>query len=228
MGNWSTLSSIIWFLPTLFSLNLLFFIFNKSNKLFKYSLITLSFCSFLFASELVEYHYNIPFGIDVAMYLFLVSFLIKLIYENKEIILNKINYFTLLLVLVLSSMLLFIYEPLKTHTQWHSIIDFAQFSVATTYIGYLSFVILNICIFVFFLKLKANKYFQYIGIYSFPIFLLHLIILYRLPNYISFENSTFSVLFLIVALIASIFLPIIISKILMKISNKFKYIGMIQ
>ena len=42
MGNWESLNSIIWFLPALFTLNVLFYIFYKSNQGLKYLLFGLS------------------------------------------------------------------------------------------------------------------------------------------------------------------------------------------
>jgi len=227
MGNWSTLNSIIWFLPALFSLNLLFFIFYKSNQLVKYSLIILSIISFIFATQIVNYHYDIPFGFNVAVYLVLLTYLIQYIYNHKEKIL-KINYIYIFGALILSSMLLFLYEPTKTHTGWHNIIDLGQFSVATTILGYMSFLILNLSIFILFMKINSNKFLSLIGTYSFPIFLLHLIVLYKVSNFIKFNSSFLNIFFLIFCFALSILLPIIISKFLIKISEKFKYIGMTQ
>lgn len=227
MGNWSTLNSIIWFLPALFTLNLLFFLFKKSNKKIQVLFLIISLASFIYASEIAMLHYQIPFGFDVAIYLFLLVLTIKYIYENKERFI-KINMYQILGLLIISSLLLFNFEPIKTHSQWYSIIDLAQFSVATTVIGYISFFILNISIFIFFIKIKSNQILEFIGNYSFPIFLLHLIILYKLPNLIKFDSNYTNFLFLLISTVLSILLPIVISKILMKISDKFEYIGMVK
>lgn len=227
MGNWESLNSIIWFLPALFTLNVLFYIFYKSNKILKYFLLGLSLIVFLFGDQIVHYHYKIPFGLDVAIYIFILAFIIQKIYKNQEKFLNiNISYVYMVLAICVSSYGLFEFEPLKTHTQYHSIIDLAQFSVATTFIGYLSFLLLNSSLFVFFLKIKSIKIFEILGKYSLPIFLLHLMVLYKLPNYIAFENSGAKISFLILTIGLSLVLPIVVSKSLMKISDKFKYIGM--
>jgi peptidoglycan/LPS O-acetylase OafA/YrhL len=68
----------------------------------------------------------------------------------------------------------------------------------------------------------------FIGKYSFPIFLIHLIVLYKLPLCIKFENTLLNYIFLIITFILSILVPIVISKSLMKISDNFKYIGLVK
>jgi len=227
MGNWSTLNSILWFLPALFSLNVLFFYFNKSNQKVKYIFLALSIFTFLFATQIVNYHYSIPFGLDIAGYIFLLAFLLKQVYSNKDRYIN-INIFYLFVAIIISSGLLFYFEPLKTHSQWHAMVDLAQFSVATTMIGYISFLILNISIFILFLKLKSNNLLSTIGVYSFPIFLLHLIILYKISSFIKFDTVFINIIFLVFCFMFSILFPIVISKLLIKISEKFKYIGMVK
>ena len=225
MGNWESLNSIIWFLPALFTLNVLFYIFYKSNSNSKYFLFGLSFIVFLFANKIVNYHSIIPFGLDVAMYIFTLAFIVQKIYQNQEK-LSNVNYVYVFLAISVSSYGIFELEPLKTHTQYHAIIDLAQFSVATTFIGYLSFLLLNSSLFVLFLKIKSVKTFEILGKYSLPIFLLHLMVLYKLPNYVTFDNSLAKISFLFLAIGLSLVLPIVVSKSLMKISDKFKYIGM--
>jgi len=227
MGNWGTLNSIIWFLPALFSLNLLFFIFNKVNNKAKMVFLVSSLSMFLFANQIVKFHYNIPFGLDVALYIFILAYIIQYIYKKKDKYININSYYLIGIILILS-IILFLYEPIKTHSQWHGIIDLAQFSVATTTIGYTSFIFLNISIFILFLKINSIKIFEYIGIYSFPVFLLHLMVLYKLPSIVSFDSFGLSMIFLIVTLLLTFILPIIVSRILMKLSNKFKYIGMVK
>jgi fucose 4-O-acetylase-like acetyltransferase len=227
MGNWESLHSIIWFLPALFSLNFLFFIFYKGTKLVKTILLLGSILAFTFASYIIQIHNLIPFGMDIAIYLFILVHIIKRIYENQNII-EKLNIPLLLVIIIISATLLFNYEPIKTHTQYHAIIDLAQFSVPITSIGYVSFLILNISIFSLFLKFRSSRILSLIGIYAFPIFLLHLMILYKLPKLIQVENFGLNILFLLLTFLLSIVMPIIISKLLMRVTDKFKYIGMVK
>lgn len=156
MGNWASLESIFWFLPALFSLNVLFFLFCKGKKLVRIILFALSLLVFIFSNKIMLMHNLIPFGIDVALYIFILTFFIKFVYENKKWI-EKINIPLSIIIIVICSLLLFYFEPVKMHTQWHSRIDLAQFSVPITILGYLSFIILNVFVFLLFLKIKSNQ-----------------------------------------------------------------------
>jgi len=224
LGNWYGLESIIWFLPALFSLNFLIFLYYKYNYQVKTTLIFFSVVTFLFAKELSEQHNFIPFGLDVAVYLLPLVVFAKYIYNNKNTL--RLNNYILVMSFVIGTSLLLLFEPVKTHSNYHAIIDFAQFSVPYTVVGYISFIIVNLSIFFFFINNRSSKIFEYIGKYSYPIFLLHLIILYRFE--IKQENMYVNISFLLLAFILSIISPIILSKILMKISNRFKYIGMVK
>ncbi|TRX13403.1 acyltransferase family protein [Flavobacterium gawalongense] len=227
MGNWHSIESVLWFLPALFSLNVLVFLFYKGTGLFKSILFMGSLLTFVFANKIIVVHNLIPFGLDVALYIFLLTYFIRFTYENKNLI-EKFNIPLLMIMTIISFLLLFQLEPIKTHTQWHSRVDLAQFSVPTTIVGYISFMILNISIFILFLKIKSNHMLAFIGTYSFPIFLMHLMILYRLPMLFKFDNLVSNLLFMVITFILSITVPIVVSRVLMRISDKFKYIGLVK
>jgi hypothetical protein len=224
MGNWASLESIFWFLPALFSLNVLVFLFYKGKK---FTLIISSLFVFVFSSKIMLVHNFIPFGLDVALYIFILTYLMRLLYENRNLR-EKLSIPLLMIMILISSFLIFYFEPIKTHTQWYSRIDLAQFSVPITIVGYISFIILNLSIFLFFLKIKSNQILALVGTYSFPIFLMHLMILYKLPLLFKFDNNIYNLFFMVVTFILSIVVPIIFSKVLMKISEKFKYIGLVK
>lgn len=227
MGNWASLKSVFWYLPALFSLNVLFFLFYKQNKFFKIIFIAISFLVYVSSNKIMLLHDVIPFGIDVALYIFMLTLFIKFVYLNRNW-LQKINITLTILIIIISSLILFYLEPIKMHTQWHSRIDLAQFSVPITIIGYITFIILNVFFFLLFFKIKSNQILSFVGIYSFPIFILHLIILYKLPLSFKFDNIILNTLFMLVTFILSIILPIVFSKFLMRISDKFKYIGLVK
>ena len=227
MGNWASLESIFWFLPALFSLNFFFFLFFKNNRITKSTLIVDSFLMFVFANHIMSFHNLMPFGLDVALYIFILAYLIRLIYENKNWIKN-LNLLMLIVAIIISSLLLFYFEPIKMHTQWHSRIDLAQFFVPVTVIGYVSFIVINLSIFTLFLKIKPNRVLEFIGTYSFPIFIMHLIILYNLPLRIKLDTTILNLLFMVLTFMLAIVLPIFLSKVLMKLSDKFKYIGLVK
>lgn len=227
MGNWASLESIFWFLPALFSLNVLFFLFYKGNKFVKIILFAISLLVFVFSNKIMLIHNAIPFGIDVALYILILTFFVKLVYENRNK-LEKINMPLSILIIIISSLNLFYFEPIKMHTQWHSRIDLAQLSVPITILGYISFIILNVFIFLLFLKIKSNQLLSFVGTYSFPIFIMHLMILYKLPLLVKFDNIILNAFFMVLTFILSIILPIVFSKILMRISDKFKYLGLVK
>ena len=227
IGNWSTIKSIIWFLPALFSLNLLYFFFEKSDKYIKYLIFGLSIITFIFASKVIVLHYNIPFGFDVGLYIFLLAYIVKYIYKHQEKFIG-INLVLMIIAILVASISLFYYEPIKTHTEYHLRIDLAQFSVPITLIGYLSFILLNISILIVFLKIKEISLLTTVGNYSYPIFLFHSVILYKLPSLIKFDSLIINIIFLVSTFILSITLPIIGSKFIMRLSNNFKYIGMVK
>ena len=197
MGNWTSLNSILWFLPALYSLNILFFIFERLKIKGRALMIILSVLAFIFSEEIMSIHQNVPFGFDVALYLFLLVFVIRLIYLNR-LYFEQCHYLAIILLLTLSSVLLFYFEPIKTHTEYQSIIDLAQFSVPVTVFGYVSYTILSCTIFILFLRLKGNKILAYIGYYSFPIFLLHLIVIYKTSTLIQFDEIIYKVICLLI------------------------------
>jgi peptidoglycan/LPS O-acetylase OafA/YrhL len=187
MGNWDSTKSIIWFLPALFSLNFLVFLFIKGSKVFKMILLIASILTFILSNQIVIIHNHIPFGIDVALYLFILTYFIKATYEHKDFI-EKIKFPIIIIMILTSTFVIFTFEPLKTLSRFHARIDLAQFSVPVTIIGYISFIILSISIFIAFMKIKSNKILAFVGLYSFPIFLMHLTVLYKLPELIKFDN----------------------------------------
>ncbi|NQV78880.1 MAG: acyltransferase family protein [Lutibacter sp.] len=226
MGNWHSTESIIWFLPTLFSLNFLIYLFIKGQTFLKIILLFSSISTFIFSSKIAIIHNYIPFGIDVALYLFILTYLIKVTYQHKHYILNIAYYPMIIIMILTSTFLLFTFEPIKTLSRFHARVDLAQFSVPVTIIGYMSFIVLSISIFIFFMKVRSSKKLAFVGRYSFPIFLMHLTVLYKLPELIKFDNLILKLLLMIITFVLSILIPIIVSRILMTISDKFKYIGL--
>lgn len=227
IGNWSSTKSIIWFLPSLFLLNLIVYYFKRSKSFYKNSLFVFSLVAFLLSTKIIEIHEFIPFGIDVALYMFVLTYFIGILYKKKYLF-DKINSITIIIAIIFSSIMLFYFEPIKTFTKFHAIIDFAQFSVATTFIGYISFIVLNMSIFILFFKIPHISFLSLIGKYSFPIFLIHLMVLSKIPMQIEFENPFVNIFFLVIVVVLSIVFPVILSKSLMRISANFKYIGLVK
>jgi fucose 4-O-acetylase-like acetyltransferase len=226
-GNWSTLHSTLWFLPALFTLNMLVFLFYKSKNYTQYILLFLSLACFVCARQLMTVHAQIPFGIDIALYMLVLAYLTKTIYKHRETCKN-ISLWILLTAITLSTLALFYMEPVKTHTPFHAIIDLAQFSVPVTVPGYLAFLGLSCSVFILFLKLPPLHLLSVMGAYSFPIFLLHLKILYEVPKFIKSDSLAVNIVCLLLTFCLAIIAPVLLSKGLMRLSEKFKYIGMVK
>jgi hypothetical protein len=227
IGNWSSTESIIWFLPALFTLNVFVFFFKRSESSYKNILFVFSLLVFLLSTKIAKIHEFVPFGLDVALYMFILTFIIRVLYKKKYLF-DKINLIAVIMALICSTIILFYFEPVKTFTKFHAIIDFAQFSVANTFIGYIGLIVLNISIFILAFKIPNFTVPSLVGKYSFPIFLTHLMVLYKLPMQIEFENPFVKIFSLVIVVVLSIALPMCLSILLMKISDNFKYIGFVK
>ncbi len=231
MGNWFYLKSILWFLPTLFMTNILHSIFKFLKQRYKPYIITglyfiISFLTIFFNNWITHFHQLgfIPFGIDIYFYLFPLYIFNEYLFRNKI----YLHFFLILAFILISYLCLIYFEPIKNNSGYAHIIDLAQFTVPKTFLMYLCFLILNSSIFLIFLKIKKLNLLAVIGKYSFPIYLLHLIIYESVSKYILSPNRGFLVsnLTFIFILFIIIFFSIIISKLLSRVSFYFKYIGL--
>ena len=100
-------------------------------------------------------------------------------------------------------------------------------------VGFIAMSTLSAGIMMVFLKIGKVNFLMYIGRYAFPIYLLHLyvgeIVNKRLTSYfinIYHENNTVVFITYLLSIVLAIVISITISKLLMKISPLFRYIGM--
>lgn len=233
MGNFHYLKSIIWFLPCLFTANILFSIYKNFKNSFTPIFITLFIISFFYSDRIAEIHEKgfIPFGIDIFIYFF--PYFLSLIYVYQKKSLFKVKqYWIFLFPIILSAFLIFKFEPIKLHTDIHHQIDLAQFSVPTTIVGYFSMTLLSISILILFCNSPSNKILSIFGYYSMPIYFFHLTIMKYVKKlydaYIINQNSYSSFLIYLACIIIILFLSILINNILFKISKYFKYFGIVQ
>lgn len=221
ISNWQSIKNVLWFIPTLITLKILFYISNK--KIIINILITILSIFTIYFHDLIQINRNtIPWGIEIAVYLYPLAYACKFIYEKNDGLQKYIDNYKLIIIgiFILVSLLFYKRVPLNTVTKWHHRLDLAQFSVPG-FEGYFYLFLMMICI-ALISKCKINKnIICFIGIYSLPIFLIHLIII----NKFSLANNAYIWIFYIIAVI---FISIIISKITYIISNKFKYIGFIK
>jgi len=113
-GTFLSLDSALWFLPTLFAANMGYSIYrlynNRFFKVWKYSVNTpyviillLWVLMFINIKELAIIHvYNIiPFGVDIALYLFPYFIFLEYVYNNR-LMWSRINLFIYILTIVIS------------------------------------------------------------------------------------------------------------------------------
>jgi len=216
------LQSPLWFLPALFVTDIIFsFIFSyRFNKtiLFAFGII---FCGVLyFAGRIQTIHSHIPYGVDIAVYIIPFLLLLRYIYDNKNFVL-KYNPLFYLAGIVLSSLLILWLIPETVAGAGNRRLDLAQFFVPNTIMGYILICALSVCIFVFFLYLNKATIFSRIGLYTLPIFIFH-----TYPWFDGLQHFP-PALFLFISVIGNTIIGIGLSKLLMRLSPKFRWIGMV-
>lgn len=229
-GNWFYLQSILWFLPALFTSNILFsvykFLILKFNsKLIFSTFLIVSLLLIYFTENISKLHQSgtIPFGIEIFFYLFPIYYTIEYMYVNKM----RFNPFWNILIIILTYIFLIIFEPIKLNSGYAHRIDLAQFTVTSGFLMYLCFLVFLTSIFNLFINTQSIKILEIVGKYSFPIYFLHLIIYEKLYKiFPKSENYYLNNLATLIIIILTIFISIMISKFLIKISKKFKFIGM--
>src|SRR3989339_331462 len=233
-GNHAKSQTILWFLPALFILNVFISLYRKYRSV--YFLVTFSalWLLFFFNIEFIaKWHVKglIPWGVDVAFYLS--PFCLVVDYVHRKYKISEI--FSYLLVIFSTIIITYIESP-KTLSSFHFRIDLAQLSVPYTLIGYAAMCALSIGILSIFMQTKKESILSFVGMYTLPIFVLHLFILGRFHNFLYrvtifntfFSNGLFIFMYSILSLFGTIFLAIIISKLLIKSSSLFKHVGMIN
>ncbi len=243
-GDWKHIGTILWFLPVLFTANTAFSLFKRFlSSDFKYKnifyiILILMWCVFFyFIDRIADYHADgfFPFGIDIVVYMFPFCLIMHLIYLNREKV-KSINIFIFVGIMFLGKFLIDVTVAVKTHTIFHYRIDLAQMSVPHSIWGYLAMTLLSGAILCFFLKIKEIRILSYIGRYSFPIYVLHIYLIGYLNKLLSilgkyttyFHNEVFVLVYGWITFIVIFILSIAISKLLMKLSKAFRFIGMAE
>ena len=230
-GNWFSLKSILWYLPFIFSLNILYSLIILINKYFKIK----SFIIPLILSLIMVLNYNyfaklnqhgvVPFGLDLAFYLLFLIYSIKFIFEKKNILIKIPNYILSIIILI-SYFFIFYFEKIKIYSEFHHRIDLAQFSLPDNIFSYIALIILSGSIFLIFLK-NNNIFFglNFIGKKTLPIYLLHLEFIFKIEKIVNKYIYINQYISYILVISITIVLCITISKILYRISPNFKIIG---
>jgi len=222
IGSGFYLQSALWFLPTLFLCDLFFSAVYKyrCNKI----VILVSgaiFCVVLFLAKQIQVqHVHIPYGVDIAIYMVPLLFLLHYVYKNKFRLL-KYNAVIYVAGIILSSFLIFYLIPEKTQNGISRRFDLAQFDVPANLWGYALICVLSLCIFILFLYIDRVTIFSRIGLYTLPIFLFHTYPWFNGLQYLP------PALFLLISVVGDVLIGIGLSKLLIKLSPKFSWIGMV-
>jgi fucose 4-O-acetylase-like acetyltransferase len=199
MGNYARVQSILWFLPALFTTNLLMALWRRDRgpwaRTCRGSLLLLVFGAFACTQALVRWHAHIPFGLDVALYLFPFLWLLDQLWRRQTLA-GPWLLPAAILALPLGGVLIQWFEPLKTHSAYARQIDFAQFSVPATLPGYLGMALMAGALMVLASRLPAPRWLAVVGRYSMPIFLLHYLLLYALTRSIGMAGESRGLLLL--------------------------------
>ncbi|MDR3695449.1 acyltransferase family protein [Mucilaginibacter sp.] len=221
IGSGVYIQSPLWFLPALFLANMFVSLFIKyRHKPLCIGAFCLAFCGVLLYVHLIrEYNFMVPYGVFIVIYVSPILVLLRYLYMNKNRLLTY-NPFLFVMGICFSSVLIIYLIPKTPPMALTGRFDLAQFRVPGNILGYLLICALSAFIFLLFLNFNKRSVFSKIGYYTLPIFLLHF---YPWFTWLHFSPA----LYLPVNVIGNILIAIGISKLLMKISPKFSWIGMI-
>lgn len=234
-GNWDHLLSILWFLPACFSVNIYYALYRKYQNrswrwLFWFAWVTV----FILIRSIAPLHAWIPFGVDLAVYLFPYLWMVDQIYQRRSWIQQQSIWYLLLLVpaYLASIRLIDYFEPIKQYSHYWTKIDLAQLNVPFTVPGLFGFMLLSAVICVAFLRLPPLPGLAKIGRYTLPIYLFHLMVLGKLALAFNqtqlFANPWVFCLAMLAVFPTTVFISIGVSKLLSKLSPYAKYIGMVE
>jgi fucose 4-O-acetylase-like acetyltransferase len=232
MGNWAHLQSVLWFLPALFSLNLLMALWVRAGSSrglawARWALGLAGAGAFLLAPVLARRHERIPFGADVALFLLPFTLLVGLAWKHRAR-LGRPWLAGALLALPAGALAIRGWEPLKTHSPFLRRVDLAQFSVPETVPGYLGMCLMGVALLALFVNLKAPAWLAAVGRFSMPIYLLHYPILAWTADAVRWTGNSRWLLSLHAALILSlaVILPMVLATLALRVSPRFRWLGM--
>jgi fucose 4-O-acetylase-like acetyltransferase len=235
MGNYARVPSILWFLPALFTTNLLMALWRRDQGPGAWSchlgLLLLVLAALASAPTLVRWHPHLPFGLDVALYLFPFLWLLEQLWRRRQVLTEATGPWLVpvaCLALPLGGLLIQHFERVKTHSAFARRIDFAQFSVPETLPGYLGMTLMAAALLVLTSRLPAPRWLATVGRYSMPIFLLHYLLLFLLTRCIGLagESQGWLLLFGLGVTALVIALAMGVARLLTWVSPRFALLGL--
>ena len=231
MGNWAHVQSILWFLPALFTANLLMAGWRRAPAPARMGLMGAAFAVFLGASRVALWHDRIPMGLDVALFLLPFLWVIDQAWRRRADLVQRAGKGLLpaaWLALPLGGLLVRACEPVKTHSAYARRVDFAQFSVPVTVPGYLGMTLMGLALLVLAMRLPAPRWLAAVGRCSMPIFLLHYPLLFAFTRTIGLagEGRTALLAYATAVIALIIALAMGLAKVLAKLSPRFALAGL--
>lgn len=193
MGNWAHLHSVLWFLPALFTANLLMAVWRREEPLTRIPLLVLVTGTCLGAGRVALRHEVIPFGLDVALFLLPFIWIIDQTWRHREQVLRAAGAWlapAAVAAFLLGGALVRGCERIKTHSAFARRVDFAQFSVPETLPGYLGMTLMGVALVLLASRLRSPRWLASVGRCSMPIFLLHYPLLYILTRGIGLAGES--------------------------------------
>jgi fucose 4-O-acetylase-like acetyltransferase len=235
MGNYARVPSILWFLPALFTTNLLTALWRRNQgpgaRSCRLALLLLALAALASAPTLVRWHPHLPFGLDVALYLFPFLWVLERLWRRRQALAEAAGPWLLpvaCLALPLGGLLIQHFERVKTHSAFARRIDFAQFSVPETLSGYLGMTLMAASLLVLASRLPAPRWLAAVGRYSMPIFLLHYLLLYLLTRSIGLAGESQVPLLVFGLLVTALVIALAmgVARVLTWVSPRFAWLGL--
>lgn len=245
VGNFAFLGSPLWFLPALFALKLIFgggLALRQRLPKTQFSIVivvatVLWSIYFYYSPVIAAYHVAgyIPWGIDIAVYLLPYAVIIRWLYLHAE----KFKYSRLVAVaaIIAGDLLISHFEAIKTISAFPAVIDLAQYSVAFTVPGFIGLIVMSGGILLLFRDtdpgLLLMRGFAFLGRYSFPIYLLSGLLIAEATKGLGFlfqhqpqvHNPMAVLLLTCLTILGLIAIPVVVSRLAMRVSTKFRYVG---
>lgn len=225
-GNFSSLQSIIWFLPALYLCNIAAaaIVKHEGSVGFGLALSGVALLSIATAPWVASVRDLLPFGINLALMMLPFVFVLRLVERRREV-LSYISRRACLIFTVGAAGCLFVLEPEKLTNPWRNKIDLAQYSIPSTPVNYLLWMMVALGVFLFF-RFRPISFLRFLGIYSMPIYLLHyevikLALEYKLPEKI---GAGFGQAASVIA--CAIFFPALIGVGARRLSPRLKFVGL--
>lgn len=249
LGNFRSIGWHLWFLPALFACKIIFTGWNTARQRAKnlpvFVGITAGLWLVVFYLTPVLGPLNcqgkIPFGMATAVWLIPYFWLMKWIFDHREALVPIAHPIWVVPLFYFSSRGIDFFDHPQQFCGPVETVNLAQYELPTHPLGFVCFVLTSACVLLFFLQLKKPTVLAWIGRYSFPIFLLHMMILGNTGPRVGAvaaklavvsESPTWGPPFFLGYYLATVALgvlyPIFFSKFIMKISKDFRHAGFVE